>query len=78
MIHFKKTGTIHTFFSHIEIVYRTLGFGNYGGSKLTKCHWAKEKKKTSLSNQTSVYALSPEGGVVWNVPYHLELELMCF
>ena len=29
----------------------------------------KREKKTSLSNQFSVYTFSPEGGVVWNVPY---------
>ena len=30
---------------------------------------AKERQPPSLSNQTSFYTLSPEGGVGWNLPY---------
>ena len=50
-------------------MYRTLYFGNYRWPKLVKLHRAKERQPPSLSNQTSVYTLSPEGGVVWNLPY---------
>ena len=46
-----------------------LYFGNYRWPKLVKLHRAKERQPPSLSNQTSVYTLSPEGGVVWDLPY---------
>ena len=48
-----------------------LFFGNYRWPKLDKLHRAKERHTPSLSNQTSVYTLLPEGGVVWNLPYSI-------
>ena len=53
------------------ILYRKLYFGNYRWPKLTKLHRTKERHTPSLSNQTSVYTLLPEGGVVWNLRYYL-------
>ena len=37
---------------------------------MAKLHRAKERQPPSLPYQTSVYTLSPEGGVVWNLPYY--------
>ena len=39
--------------------------------QMAKLHRAKERHAPSLSNQTSVYTSSPEGGVVWNLPYYV-------
>ena len=52
----------------LRILYRMLYFGNYRWQKLAKIHKAKERHTPSLSNQTSVYTIFPEGGVVWNLP----------
>ena len=43
-------------------------------SKLALLHRAKERKPPSLSNQPSVYTFPPEGGVVWNLPYCINMN----
>ena len=67
-LHWEKENELYIFLTY-WILYRTLYFRNYRWAKLAKLHRAKERHTPSLSNQTSVYTLSPEGGVVWNLPY---------
>ena len=68
MIYIKKKGTINVFSYVLTSCIEHYALEITGGQSWPNYKGLK-RETLRLSNLTSVYILSPEGGVVWNVPY---------